>query len=313
MMQNVPLGRLAAGDANSFVDGPFGSNLKASEYRDAGIPIIRLQNIRPHYFIDKDIKFISPEKANDLARHEFKPGDLVIAKLGDPTGVACIVPEGFGPGRIVADVVRFRGDPNRVDHSYVSRYLNSPYARSQLASATTGTTRQRVNLTKLKHIEIPLPPLAEQKRIAAILDAADALRTKRRESLALLDKLVQSVFLDLFGDPVTNPKGWEMKSIGAVGTVTTGNTPSRKQPENYGAGVEWIKTDNIGSFDFVVSEAAERLSKLGEEAARTVDAGSTVRDSPIAEWPSINRSTLSHPMIRLINGTSLAYFAPLSS
>ncbi len=58
-------------------------------------------------------------------------------------------------------------------------------------------------------LKIPLPPLAEQKRIAGILDAADALRAKRRESLAQLDTLLQSTFLDMFGDPVTNPMGWE--------------------------------------------------------------------------------------------------------
>lgn len=62
-------------------------------------------------------------------------------------------------------------------------------------------------------MEIPLPPLAEQKRIAAILDAADALRAKRRESLAQLDTLLQSTFLNMFGDPVTNPKGWEVKKL----------------------------------------------------------------------------------------------------
>ena len=62
---------------------------------------------------------------------------------------------------------------------------------------------------RLKELEIPLPPLAEQKSIAGILDAADALRAKRREALAQLDTLLQSAFLDMFGDPVTNPMGWE--------------------------------------------------------------------------------------------------------
>ena len=62
----------------------------------------------------------------------------------------------------------------------------------------------------LKQTKVPLPPLAEQKRIAGILDAADALRVKRREALAQLDTLIQSTFLDMFGDPVTNPMGWRV-------------------------------------------------------------------------------------------------------
>ena len=77
---------------------------------------------------------------------------------------------------------------------------------------------QTRNISNLDHkrtleLQIPLPPLAEQKRIARILDAADALRAKRREALAQLDTLLQSTFLDMFGDPVTNPKGWEVKPL----------------------------------------------------------------------------------------------------
>ena len=68
----------------------------------------------------------------------------------------------------------------------------------------------------LKSLRIPLPPLAEQKRIAGILDAADALRAKRREALAQLDTLLQSTFLDMFGDPVTNPMGWPPTSLSAI-------------------------------------------------------------------------------------------------
>ena len=68
-----------------------------------------------------------------------------------------------------------------------------------------------------------------------------ALRAKRRETLAQLDTLLQSTFLDMFGDPVTNPKGWALVKLGDCGAVITGNTPSRKRPEYYGDKIEWIK------------------------------------------------------------------------
>ena len=77
----------------------------------------------------------------------------------------------------------------------------------------TGTTRRRISRRNLSKVEILLPSLAEQKRIAGILDAADALRAKRREALAQLDTLLQSTFLDMFGDPVTNPMGWENRQL----------------------------------------------------------------------------------------------------
>jgi type I restriction enzyme S subunit len=252
------LAEVASPESNSFVDGPFGSNLKASEYLDEGVPIIRLQNIKPNYFVPKDIKFISSRKADQLSRHSFQPGDLVIAKLGDPCAVACLIPEDFPDGRIVADVVRFRGDPKRVDHCYVSYFLNSPAAKAQIDAGTTGTTRKRVNLTKLKRIQLPLPPLAEQKRIAAILNTADDLRTKRRESLAQLDTLLQSTFLDLFGDPERN--GWEMATVEHIsddrkGAIRTGPFGSQLlHSEFVDSGIAVLGIDNAVQNEFQWAE-----------------------------------------------------------
>ena len=74
-----------------------------------------------------------------------------------------------------------------------------------------GVVNLNISQKIIRELQIPLPPLEEQKRIAEILDAADILRAKRREALARLDDLLQATFLDLFGDPVTNPKGWEVK------------------------------------------------------------------------------------------------------
>lgn len=224
--RNVPLSDLASPTGGSFVDGPFGSNMKASEYEAKGVPIIRLQNVRPNEFLAKDIKFISPRKATELSRHSYAPGDLVISKLGDPPGYACVVPQNAGSGVIVADVVRFRGNPELIDHRYLSFYLNSPVGRQQFLSLSKGTTRTRVNLSNIKTIKIPLPPLDEQKRIAAVLDKADALRRQRQESLQLTEKLLQSVFIDMF---IRNPEAekWTLRRVDwmakdAKGSMRTG-------------------------------------------------------------------------------------------
>ena len=131
-----------------------------------------------------------------------------------------------------------------------------------------------LNKAKLKHLRIPLPPLPEQKRIAKILDATDALRAKRHKAIAQLDNLLQSTFLVMFGDPVTNPMGWDTLAIGEVGEVVTGNTPSRRRPEYYGKDIEWIKSDNINHPSFVLTEAEERLSAAGKAVARTTPEGS---------------------------------------
>ena len=92
-----------------------------------------------------------------------------------------------------------------------------------------------VNATTLKSLQVPLPPLTEQRRIAGILDAADALGAKRRESLAQLDTLLRSTFLDMFGDPVPNPMGWEVIPFPEVGVFVVGATP-RKACTDYWLG-----------------------------------------------------------------------------
>ncbi|MDP0492028.1 MAG: restriction endonuclease subunit S [Verrucomicrobiota bacterium JB023] len=86
----------------------------------------------------------------------------------------------------------------------------------QIERRGSGATVKGITQANLGALEIPLPPLAEQKRIAGILDAADALRAKRREALAQLDTLLQSTFLTLFGDPVTNPMGWEQDCLSSL-------------------------------------------------------------------------------------------------
>lgn len=101
----------------------------------------------------------------------------------------------------------------------------------------------------LKETQIPVPPLAEQKRIAGILDAADVLRTKRRESLALIENLLQSAFLEMFGDPVTNPMEWKVKSLGEICDVRDGTHDS---PEYVKEGRPLLTSKNFknGTIDY---------------------------------------------------------------
>ncbi len=162
-------------------------------------------------------------------------------------------------------------DRDVADRDYLYWVLGSIDYDRLVDRAAKGKT---LNKAKLQILQIPLPPLTEQMRIAGILDAADSLRTKRREALAQLDTLLQSTFLDMFGDPVTNSMGWDTSALGQVGEVVTGNTPSRKRPEYYGKDIEWIKSDNINHPSFVLTESEERLSVAGKAVARTSPRGS---------------------------------------
>ncbi|OED43456.1 hypothetical protein AB833_03735 [Chromatiales bacterium (ex Bugula neritina AB1)] len=137
--------------------------------------------------------------------------------------------------------------------------------------ATTLPSLTKADLLKIK---IPLPPLAEQKKIAAILDAADQLRQKDQQLIDHYTTLSQSLFLEMFGDPMSNPMGWDVRPLKSMGTVSTGNTPSRSNYENYGNDIEWIKTNNVNTPDMYLTKAEEYLSEAGLRVGRTVEPGS---------------------------------------
>jgi len=170
-LKRVLLTDLVKNPKNDIVDGPFGSRLKASEYVDDGVPIVRLQNIDRNRFIDKNIKFVTPQKAKDIARHHFVAGDILVSKLGDPLGEACIAPDHLPYGILVADVVRVRPNNAKVDTVYLSYALNSATVAAQFTAETKGTTRPRVNLQKIRDLEIPIAEsLPEQRRIVTAIE-----------------------------------------------------------------------------------------------------------------------------------------------
>ncbi|AKB71323.1 Type I restriction-modification system, specificity subunit S [Methanosarcina mazei C16] len=155
---------------NDIVDGPFGSNLKSNEFIEVGIPVFKIQNIKENRFVDKNINFVSPTKAEELSRHSFQKGDLIITKLGNPLGLCCKVPEKYPYGIIVADLMRFRPSTRRVVVQYLMYGINSVIVQNQFKAITKGTTRPRVNLTIVRGIKFPFPPLPEQRAIVSKIE-----------------------------------------------------------------------------------------------------------------------------------------------
>ena len=129
---------------------------------------------------------------------------------------------------------------NEIDVKFLCRVLEN----YDLSPFITGTTRGKLTKGGAAEIPVPVPPLEEQRRIAAILDQAETLRTQRRTALALLDSLTQSLFLDMFGDPVVNSKGWSMSTIGDLAEVQGGLqvTSARK---NLPVEVPYLRVANV--------------------------------------------------------------------
>lgn len=143
---------------------------------------------------------------------------------------------------------------------------------------TKGTNRAvmgaTLNKATLGAVSVTVPPLNEQRKIVMILDKVSDLLAKHHQQLDKLDELVKSRFIELFGDPVGNPKGWTMVPLGTRCEIITGNTPSRAEAKNYGEFIEWIKSDNINTPYTFLTEAQEYLSEIGFQKCRFVEAGS---------------------------------------
>jgi type I restriction enzyme S subunit len=125
-----------------------------------------------------------------------------------------------------------------IEPRYLERFLRSPVALRYYSWKLRGTTARRRTLPDdvFLMLEVPRPSLAEQRRIADVLDKADAIRRKRKEAIALTDELLRSTFLEMFGDPVSNPKSWDVMSVSDVceskqyGTAEKANSDRRGLP-----------------------------------------------------------------------------------
>jgi len=229
--QLVKLGDLVADPKRDLVDGPFGSNLKAHEYVDNGVPVIKIQNIKANRFVDSNINYVKKEKAEYLSRHSFVSGDLIITKLGDPLGLCCKVPEKYGFGIIVADLMRLRPSRLVVYDQFLIYAINSETVQNQFRAITKGTTRPRVNLTIVREIQIPLPPLPEQQRIVAKIEELFSSLDRGIESLKTAQQQLkvyrQAVLKWAFEGRLTNknvvdgqlPEGWKWKQLEEITSI----------------------------------------------------------------------------------------------
>lgn len=161
-----------------------------------------------------------------------------------------------------------------IDKNFDLMYLYYYLSSRGFNDAISGTAQPQITRENLKNIDVLELSLDQQKQIAKTLDKAQELIDLRKESIAKLDELAKSIFIDMFGDPVSNPKGWEVKKIADLGKVQTGNTPPRAEADNYGNYLEWIKSDNILRDKIGITEAREYLSQKGAKKGRIAKKGS---------------------------------------
>ena len=169
-------------------------------------------------------------------------------------------------GVATTELVPLRCDESKVLPQYLAHFLRSAAFLAFATNVVAGAKMPRMVMSEFWSYPVPLPPLEEQRRIAAILDQAETLRTQRRTALALLDSLTQSLFLDMFGDPVANPKGFTKQPLSEVAEITTGSTPGRGSDGYYGGNIPWINTTEVTGGE--IHDTEEKLTESGLKAIR---------------------------------------------
>lgn len=231
-------------------------------YKDRGIPFIRSMNVYDGEFVYNGLAYLDEEQARALRHVTLHPGDVLLNITGASVARVCRLPDKLSGGRVNQHVAIIRPDNNRLDSDFLAHLLRAPEAKAQLLRVSeAGATREAITKTQIEEFRIPLPPLAEQRRIAAILGKADRVRRLRKRAVGLLEGLTQSIFLEMFGHPAANPHGIPIEALSNVASFVSGGTPSKDVREFWSGDIPWVspkdmKVTNIVDSEDHVSEAA---------------------------------------------------------
>jgi len=205
-------------------------------------------------------------------------GDILVSSANswNLVGKCSWMPNLDWPASFGGFVSVLRANPNKVVPRFLYRWFASNRTQALLRSFGQKTTNiSNLNIERCLNMKLPLPPLPEQRRIATILDQADTLRAKRREALVQLDSLTQSIFIEMFGDPVTNPKGWPLVKLGDVGTLDRGVSKHRPRndPKLLGGAYPLIQTGDVANCDSYIHTHSSTYSELGLKQSKLWPAG----------------------------------------
>jgi len=178
-----------------------------------GVPFLTVKDISDQGLDFTGCSYITLDEyiKADLGNSSPKVGDVLFSKDGTVGKVHVV--SNNREFAVLSSIAILRPRLEVLDSQYFGHILRSPLTLDQAIRRKTGSAIRRIILKDLKQVQIPLPPLEEQRRIAAILDKADAVRRKRQSAIALTEELLRSAFLEMFGDPITNPKGWSVVDL----------------------------------------------------------------------------------------------------
>lgn len=273
------LSSIAVDGKGTFSNGPFGSDLLTSELTDTGVPVIYIRDIRDARYERVSTVCVTEEKAQELGACLVQPGDVLIAKVGDPPGTTAIYPKGEPIGVITQDVIRLRPNTDIVNAEFVTSFLNSHIGCQLIREITVEATRARFGLRELKMQEIPVPPMDLQNQFAAIVEKIESIKSRYQQSLTDLEDLYgalsQQAFkgeLDLSRVPLPRqadetPDQTEQENL----EPTAPALYQLPEPE----ASDWLSVENRPKlFKFWLNAWCERYAEESLTASRFLDAAS---------------------------------------
>ncbi len=190
-----------------FIDGDW---IESKGQSNIGIRLIQTGNIGIGEYLEKDnkAKYVSEDTFENLKCTEVFPGDILISRLPEPVGRACIIP--YKDERMITavDCTICRPNEEKVLKEYLCYFMQSTAYYNQLVNSLAGTTRKRISRKNLGKIEIRIPNKSIQTKVITNLDLVTKLIRLKKEELSIYNDLVKSRFIEIFGDPIINDKGW---------------------------------------------------------------------------------------------------------
>ena len=231
-----------------FTDGDW---IESKDQSEKGIRLIQTGNIGEGLYLEKEsrAKYISEDTFKKLKCTEIFPGDILVSRLPEPIGRACIVPERTGRMITAVDCTICRPDETLISKEYLCYFMQSNAYYTRLLANVTGTTRKRISRKNLGNVELEVPTKEEQNTIVERLDCLVKVIDSRTKELQLLDNLIKARFAELFGDMFLNPNGWEKALLGEACDVRDGTHDS---PKYFTEGYPLVTSKNVtgGKIDF---------------------------------------------------------------
>ncbi len=226
-----------------------GFAFKSENYVDSGIRIIRIANVQKGFIEDSTPAFY-PKNSDGIDRFMLDEGDLLMSLTGNVGRVAILAKE-FLPAALNQRVACLRLKSDSISKRYLFHILNSDFFEQQCIQSAKGVAQKNMSTEWLKEYEIPLYSQFKQKEIVDILDNALLIMEERKRQLRALDTLIKARFVEMFGNPVHNPKGWKKEKLVDVCIKLTDGT--HFSPESFEKGdYKYVTAKNIkpGGFDF---------------------------------------------------------------